>query len=299
MPSRKPPSVPHDPLFESAWLKWGRAVVHAQTLKADVAAILSDVDSQPTFTVEAEYQPKRHGFSVVVTDIDPMPPTWGLLIGDIANNVRSALDQIAWAIVTRGTTPPNTLPKKAQRKIYFPICKSPKEFNGSLPTKLPGATRADIARVRRYQPYKHARGIRAWYWTALLAKINTGDKHRTTEPVWALPIDTAIEVTHARDCVVPSRENRGKRKALKVDTELVLVRARKTGPNPHIEVIPHLSSEPTIQENLLLGEWLRITIFWAQLLLHEFSEMPPDIGRIGIDLDALQAIYAWEPPPDN
>lgn len=286
----------HDPLFESAWLKWGRAVVHAQALKIDLDAVTSDTGRQPTFTAEAEYQPKRHGFTVIVTDIDPMPPTWGLLIGDIANNLRSALDQVAWAIVTRGYTPPDTLSEKAQRRIYFPICQDRKDFNGSLPTKLPGATRADIARVRRYQPYKHARGLRAWYWVALLAKINTGDKHRTTQPTWALPIHTAIEVTHTRDCVVPSRDNSGKRKALKVDTELVFVRARKTGPNPHIEVIPHLAAEPAIEEHLLIREWLRITIFWAQRLLYEFSEMPPDIESVGIDLDALHAIYDWEPP---
>ncbi len=288
----------YDPLFESAWLKWGRAVVHAQTLKVDLDAIGSDGGSQPTFTVEAKYQPKRHGFAVIVTDIDRLPPTWGLLIGDIANNLRSALDQTAWAIVTRGQTPPDTLSSEAQRRIYFPICKDRKEFNGSLSTKLPGAAWADIARVRRYQPYKYARGIRAWFAFALLAKINTGDKHRTTEPVWALPIRTAVEVTHTRDCVVPSRDNTGKRKALKVNTELILVRARKTGPNPHIEVIPHLAAEPAIQEHLLLREWLRVTIFWTQLFLYEFSEMPPQIEHIGINLDALRAIYAWEPPPD-
>jgi hypothetical protein len=286
-----------DPLFESAWLKWGRAVVHAQTLKVDLDAVTSDPDCQPTFTVEAEYQPKRHGFSVIVTDIDPMPPTWGLLIGDIANNLRSALDQTAWAIVTRGRTPPDALSKKAQRKIYFPISDSRAGFNGSLPTKLPGATRADIARVRRCQPYKHARGIRAWYWTSVLAKVNTSDKHRTMEPVWALPIHAAIEISDSRDCVVPDRNVPSKRGPLKVDTELVFIRARKKGPNPHIEVIPHLFAEPAVQVHLLVREWLRTSIFWGQKLLTEFSEMPPNIGSIGIDLDALDAIYAWEPPP--
>jgi hypothetical protein len=289
--------VDPDPLFESAWLKWGRAVVHAQALKADLDAITSDASRQPTFAVEAEYQPKRHGFSVVVTDIDPMPSTWGLLIGDIANNLRSALDQIAWAVVTRGQTPPSALSKKAQRKIYFPICNERRDFNGSLPTTLPGASRADIARIRRYQPYEKARGIRAWYWTSLLAKINTSDKHRTMEPVWALPIQAAIEISDSRDCVVPKRHVPSKRGPLKVDTELVFIRARKQGANPDIQVIPHLLAEPAIQEHLLVREWLRISIFWADKLLREFSETPPQINHVGIDLDALDAIYGWEPPP--
>jgi hypothetical protein len=290
--------VDPDPLFESAWLKWGRAVVHAQALKADLDATTSDATRQPTFAVEAEYQPKRHGFAVVVTDIDPMPPTWGLLLGDIANNLRSALDQTAWAIVTRGRTPPGTLSKKAQRRVYFPICKERQDFNGSLPAMLPGARRADIARVRRYQPYQHARGIRAWFSFALLAKINTGDKHRTTEPVWALPLRTAIEVTQMRDCEVPSRNSAGKRRALKVGMELAFVHARKTGPQPHIEAIPHLAAEPMIEEGVLLREWLRVTVFWTEKLLREFSEMPPAIEHVGIDIDALRAIYDWEPPPD-
>jgi hypothetical protein len=130
-----------------------------------------------------------------------------------------------------------------------------------------------------------------------LAKVNTSDKHRTIEPVWAFPIHTAIEISESRDCVVPSRNVPSKRGALKVDAELVFIRARKTGPNPHIEVVPHLLAEPAIQEHLLVREWLRTSIFSGQKLLTEFSEMPPNIGSIGIDLDALDAIYAWEPPP--
>ncbi len=111
----------HDPLFASPWLKWGRAAVHAQALHADLDTFGSDGGDQPTFAVRAEYQPKRHGFAVIVADIDPMPPTWGLILGDVANNLRSALDQTAWAIVLRGRTPPDLLTAEQQRKIYFPI----------------------------------------------------------------------------------------------------------------------------------------------------------------------------------
>jgi hypothetical protein len=82
--------------------------------------------------VRADYQPKRHGFAVIVTDIDPMPPIWGLMLGDIANNLRSALDQLAWAIVTRGRKPPATLSKRQRRQVYFPICKDRDEFNAAL-----------------------------------------------------------------------------------------------------------------------------------------------------------------------
>jgi hypothetical protein len=285
----------YDPLFESAWLKWGRAVVHAQTLQAHLDAIGTDEGDEPTLTVRADYQPKRHGFAVIITDIDPMPPIWGLILGDIANNLRSALDQLAWAIVTRGRKPPATLSKGQRRQVYFPICKDRDEFNAALSSKLPGATRADIARVRRYQPYHHPSRAR---WSALLqlVEINTSDKHRTIQPVWAIPITTDIEVTYQQDCVLSRRETTGKRKALQVDTELGLVHARKTGPDPHIEVVPHLTAEPAFNEYALLREWLKISIGWIQRLLYEFSEVPDELGAIGLDPIRLHSIVSWKAP---
>lgn len=287
--------VPHDPLFDGAWLKWARAVVHAQTLQVHLNAIGTEEGDEPTFAVRTEYQPKRHGFAVVITDIDPMPPIWGLLLGDIANNLRSALDQIAWAVVTRGRTPPETLSERRRRQIYFPISKDRDEFNAALASKLPGVMRADIARVRRSQPYHHPSRAR---WSALLqlAEINAADKHRTIQPVWAIPVTTDIEVTHQRDCVLTRQETTGKRKALRVDTELGFVRARKTGPDPYIEVTPHLTAEPAFNEYTLLREWLKISIGWIQLLLCEFSELPDDIAGIGVDLSQLRAIVSWESP---
>lgn len=290
-----PDPVPHDRLFDSAWLKWGRAVVHAQTLQAHLNAIGTDEGDEPTLAVRADYQPKRHGFAVIITDIDPMPPIWGLLLGDIANNLRSALDQIAWAVVTRGRTPPETLSEGRRRQIYFPISKERDGFNAALSSKLPGATRADIARVRRYQPYHHPSRAR---WSALLqlAEVNAGDKHRTIQPVWAIPITTDIEVIHQRDCVLTRGQTTGKRKTLQVDAELGFVRARKTGPEPHIEVTPHLTAEPAFNEYTLLREWLKISVGWIQLLLYEFSELPDDMAGIGVDPSQLRAIVSWKSP---
>lgn len=287
------PHTPHDPLFDSSWLKWGRACVHAQALQADLDALGTDGSLQPTFAVRAEYQPKRHGFAVIVTDIDPMPSTWGLLVGDIANNLRSALDQIAWAIVTRGKTPPGGLSEGRRKNIYFPLCQQRHEFAGAAKSRLPGVRRADLARVRLYQPYQHS----GWsYALPRLAKINADDKHRTIQPIWAVSLASTLEVTDQRDCVIHERETTGRAKALKVGTELGLVRARKMGPQPHIEVVPHLSSEPAFEDGLPIRGWLRIAIWWVQWLLYEFSEMPPEIERLGLDIDNLRRIMAWKPP---
>jgi hypothetical protein len=293
-----PAEAPHDELFYSPWLKWGRAVVHAQALHIDLDTFGPDGSEEPTFACRADYHPKRHGFSVVVTDIDPMPPTWGLILGDVANNLRSACDQLAWALVTRGRTPPDKLSEEAQRRVYLPIAGSRKRFNRELPKKLPGVRRADIAVVRRYQPYHYGRRGR-WFASLILADLNTDDKHRTVQPIWAIPVACDIQITDARRCVVRERERAAKRQVLKVGAELGFVHARKLRPNPEIDVIPHLAAEPMLEGRLYLREWLKLSVRWVHRLLSEFSEPPQEITRLGIDTEIVNAIIAWERPTDT
>ena len=130
---------PPDPLFLGAWLKWGQAVVHTQTLEIDVETFSVAAHDKPLLTLRTEYHPKRHGFAVIVDSVVvPIPVRWGLLLGDIANNYRSSLDHVAWALVVRGSIPPSTLKPKSRRDIQFPIKDKRTEFNGELPRRLPG-----------------------------------------------------------------------------------------------------------------------------------------------------------------
>lgn len=190
------PAATHDPLFDSAWLKWAWAIFHAQTLEHDIAA-WSEQNPNPVRAVRADYYPKRHGFALIITEIDPIPVRWQLLLGDIANNYRAALDHLAWALVTRGRTPPDSglLTRAQEKAVYFPLCKDRRVFNAQIrlpPTpksllKLPGIRRADAAIVRRAQPYHRGPTKRPMDPFLLLASINTRDKHRAIHPVWAYP----------------------------------------------------------------------------------------------------------------
>ena len=154
------PSRVYDPLFASAWLKWAQGVLHAQTLQADIERIGHKPDAYPVLAFRSEYQPNRHGFAVIAEEIAPIPVRWPLLLGDIANNYRAALDHLAWALVSRGRTPPAKLTKRQENAVYFPIHKERAEFNGKVGSRLPGVRRADLAKVRRYQPYHHGPSVR-------------------------------------------------------------------------------------------------------------------------------------------
>jgi hypothetical protein len=278
---------PHDSTFDSPWLKWGQAVVHTQALEVELETYARDAHSQPIATFRTEYHPKRHGIALITDEIlVPFPPTWGLLLGDIANNYRSCLDQLAWALVTRGQTPPETLTGKEQRKIFFPIKKKRTEFKGELPTMLPGVRRADVAIVRRYQPY-HRGSSRRHHSLVTLAEISNGDKHRTIQPVWDIPEFASVDITEARDCVVSERSSYAQKLPLKVDTEIVLIKVRKTGPNPEIDVEPDVTAQPALEQNIWLYEWLTRTKLLVFQILAEFSYPPEDLARIGIDWDRL------------
>lgn len=267
----------HDSLFDSAWLKWSQAMRHAEALEAQIKALRGDGQPQPGFSTRAKYQPKRHGFSVYVTQIGPIPVRMRLLLGDAANNFRGSLDHLAWALVCRGATPPATLTKDAQRGVYFPISDDRRQFKGELPIKLPGVRRADIAKVRAHQPYLHGVRSRPRHYLMLLKDINTGDKHRTVQPIWSQPVGAFVEVTDRRDCVAPTRTSRLRACPLEMGTEITLLHARKTGPNPHIEVETGVSAEACLNHLVSVETWLDEAKRSVARLLLQFSHPPPEI----------------------
>jgi hypothetical protein len=294
------PVATHDPLLDSAWLKWAWAVVHAQMLERDVAAWI-EKDPDPVRTFRTEYQPKRHGFAVIVEDIDPIPVRWQLLLGDVANNYRASLDHLAWALVSRGHTPPGSgkLTRKQEKAVYFPICEERQIFkaeirvpvNSKSRPRLPGIRRADAAIARRAQPYQRGPRNRPMDPFVVLAGINTGDKHRTIQPLWAYPSRIDIEVTHMRNCVLRGTEV-WKRRGDPLDDgmEIAFLPARRLGPDPDLEMNLHVATSPTIGNRISVREWHAKTGMGIFRLLREFSAQPGSIHELGAE---------WvELPPD-
>jgi hypothetical protein len=211
-----------------------------------------------------------------------------LLLGDVVNNYRSALDQLAWALVSRGRTPPDMLTKKKQKGIYFPLSVTREDFNAKIPVNLPGVRRADIAFVRAAQPYKHRpKAKRQVNCLLLLAEINTVDKHRTIQPVLDVPEFASYNITEFQDCVLSKLPVYAERVPLQIDTEMAFIRVRKTGPNPHIEVEPDVVAQPAVNERVWLRDWLDLTLRYVFLLLQDFSGPPDELMTVGIDWGRL------------
>ena len=225
-----------------------------------------------------------------MSNIKSLPVDWGLRVGDIAANYRSALDHIAWAIVKRGRTP--TLTRQEAGRIYFPLANSRAVFNGSLATKLPGARRADIAIVRRYQPYTIGESRARRDPLAILARLNNDDKHRQVQPVLAMPLAVDYEVTHQRDCVV-TRWSGGQSMPLKIGAEVCAARVRTTGPNPELEVEASFTAQVFIYEGVIATKWLSLTWETIGHCLREFA-YPPPLREIS---SFVEALYAHDTDP--
>ncbi|MGN6557556.1 MAG: hypothetical protein ACTHLH_06045 [Solirubrobacterales bacterium] len=268
------PSAVYDPLFDSPWLKWAQGLLHAEALQADIVSVGHKPDSYPVLSYRTEYQPKRHGFAVIAEEIAPIPPRWPLLLGDIANNNRAALDQLAWALVGRGRTPPAKLTTRQEKAVYFPIYKERGEFNGRVGAQLPGVRRADLAKVRRHQPYHHGRSARPRHALSLLASINASDKHRTIQPLWAVSVETGMKITKRRDCIITGTRPDGTAKPLEVDAEIGFLHARRTGLDPYIEMDLMIRAEPTLDNILGVREWTQAVGLEIMTLLFEFSQQP-------------------------
>jgi hypothetical protein len=288
----------HDPLFDSAWLKWAWAVTHADALEADIASF--DPNQPPFVTARAEYQAHRHGFSVIIETLPELPAIWSLRLGDIASCYRCALDHLAWAIVSRGNSPPVMLSKKKQRGVHFPIAPGNDEFNGMVsarsrlrkikpgtpkkkatPNYLPGAKRADIALVRRYQPYNRGPTRARRQCLSVLSRINNDDKHRSVTPVLLLPSQARLVYSDERDCVV-TMQKRTRRVPIDVGTEIGKIYARKTGPHPYLKVKVAFSALIGVEDRtpIVLIEWMDLTKAWIESLLREFGDPPVQIHEI-------------------
>jgi hypothetical protein len=276
----------HDPLFDSAWLKLSHGLAHAKALDAEIDDFSSRNSDEEVLFMQTDYVPRRHGFSVYVTDIAPMPSRWGLMLGDVAHNYRSALDHLAWSLVCRGHTPPAQLTRQQQAAVYFPISPSRPQFNAEIrkpPTtksllKLPGIRRADAAKIRRRQPYRYSARRRGVHFLTVLAALNNGGKHRTIQPVWVYPTRVRVQIDHTEDCVVSRLgQPRGGFGPMEVGSEVAFIRVRRMGPEPYLDASLGITVQPGIANRIGVKKWIWQCGCFTALLVRELSAPPPEV----------------------
>lgn len=173
----------------------------------------------------------------------PEDDVFGLLVGDYVHNLRSALDQIVWQIVTVANG--RNVKWQKRSEVYFPIVgarKHPRDF-----WNLPPLTYLTLEQgvfIEGFQAYRRTDFPRA------LAQLNdmwNADKHRLINPVEVrLAPERGLVVEVVRDCkIIETFEDHSI--PLEGEAKVGWARTETTGDDPLVEV-------QNLRIQVLLGE---------------------------------------------
>ncbi len=145
--------------------KIDRAKEHTAELKRQLNTFFS---SNP-FKVGAKRDPQTQRLIYYIVSAEPIPDVISLVVGDVIQNLRSALDHLAYQIVCNdtGEKPPKP------NAIYFPIADDFTRYEAKKNNNLEGAHPDTIAAIDALKPYK---GGNDTIWA--LHRLNNIEKHR-------------------------------------------------------------------------------------------------------------------------
>jgi hypothetical protein len=156
--------------MEGPRLKVARARKHTEELKDLVFSYLE----LNAWRIGGNYERATKTFEFRTHLTKQPPAVLGIVLGDIAHNLRSALDHIAWTLALR------TSRGEPSRKTAFPLARSPEDFHGracqrmlrDIPPKF-------LALIESLQPYQ-PRGELDFdpTWLGVLREMSNTDKHR-------------------------------------------------------------------------------------------------------------------------
>jgi hypothetical protein len=169
--------------FDGIRLKRTRAWDQINSLKADIASFLQ-CDPAP-YVPNVDFNGKTQILTISV-HINKIPDTmWGIRVGEIVHNLRSALDHVIWELFVKNNRQPPGLRDKHQ----FPIFDKQAGFNSAIPQFLKGLDNKSVDLLRSEQPFPISEGgtgesIKSPLWN--LKELSNCDKHRTIHLVGIL-----------------------------------------------------------------------------------------------------------------
>jgi hypothetical protein len=167
------------------------------------------------------------------------PREFSLLVGDAAHNIRSALDNLAFAVVKP--------PSGKERDVYFPICKTGAIFRRSAPRLLPGVSARIRAAFERLQPYHHRKMPQA-RTLARLNVLNNWDKHRAlavcSVVTGGVSMWPKVSGPHTIEGV------RIRHVILKQGAILAVIKVSKTPGESNLQVNPEIKLAPVFDERM-------------------------------------------------
>ncbi len=146
-------------------LKIKRAKEHIADLDREIRQFL---ETNP-YKVGTKRDPASRKLIYYLTSVQPTPESLPLIAGDAVQNLMSALDHLAYQLVTSDTGghPPNP------NWIYFPISDDAAKYEAKKHGKIEGAGQKTFDAIDALKPYKGGNDL---LWS--LYRLNNIEKHR-------------------------------------------------------------------------------------------------------------------------
>lgn len=188
-----------NPLTKFVQLKLERATMQSSELLKQTQQWAA------TNAISTKCEPRegRLGFRIILEEFSQPPPFdhWGLLLGECAHNLRSALDNLAYALARSHQDPP-----KSPGNIAFPIFIESNKFKIERQKRLIELPLEAADLIEKLQPFQRNGtpefGFPENDFLGLLQKLNNVDKHRV--PAFVVLAPTSL--THNSEVEFESEE---------------------------------------------------------------------------------------------
>src|ERR1700739_176366 len=120
-------------VLKQLFVKVDRAYKHILDLNAEFLGFVAQGHPYETFFEDDPNTAKRTYYLRIRKK---MPPQFSALIGDVAQNLRSSLDHLAWHLVQSSPV----TPKAIDKDIYFPIFETASKYHAGKMRKIKGMT---------------------------------------------------------------------------------------------------------------------------------------------------------------
>lgn len=246
-----------------------RANEHLRVLDTETARFYEETATEgKPYVVESEFRPESSEYVFFINPKREPPLRLGILLGDFAHNLRSALDHLICQLaLLNGPTDCST--------TQFPICCKPTRFNELAGNWLKGVSTRHRAAIEEAQPYesgepeKHALAILDW--------VDRIDKHRSVHPAFGFFIDPGragakalhFEPNDAAGAIRWRKIANGRR--IERKTDIATLKLAPLGPEPEVKMGGELAFQPAFGERWLSGSALEPVAVYVSHLVESFA----------------------------